>query len=229
MHSDLINRLRKLRFLQLILYILVSALILPFFRYDWLMELVSNIFLLNALLVSLSTGPNPWRWQGGLWVLFGISVLLTGFSLLSTDPGVKWWLLRLGLKVDVVFLLLCLAAILHFIFTHTEVDADQIFAAVVAYLILGLAFAQSYGLIFAYDQTSFNLAPPGDIVSLALLHGSFIYYSFMVITTVGMGDILPMTPLARSLTIIEAVSGQFFVAVLVAWLVGRFIAANHDR
>jgi voltage-gated potassium channel len=217
------HRLQKLRFLQLLLYILVFTLIMPFFQFDWVLQLVSDIFLLNALLVSLSTGPQSRRWQAFLWILFGSSLLLTVFSIFATSPDAKWWFLSLGLKIDVIFLSLCLVAILQYVFAGSRINIDKIFAVIVAYLILSLIFAQIYSLIFMYQPHSFNLSWPTNLISLQLLHSSFIYYSIIVITTVGIGDIMPLTPIARTFTMIEAVTGQFFVAVLVAWLVGRFL------
>jgi hypothetical protein len=52
----------------------------------------------------------------------------------------------------------------------------------------------------------------------------FLYFSTITQTTVGYGDILPASDLARSLAGFEALSGQLYVAILVAWLVGRAIS-----
>ena len=62
--------------------------------------------------------------------------------------------------------------------------------------------------------------------SYTIFHGVMLYFSLVIITTVGVGDIVPLTPVARTLTVIEAMTGQFFVAILVAWLVGRFISQS---
>ncbi len=223
------SRFKNLRFLQLILYILVFTILLPFFDYDWLLKLVSAIFLLNALLVSLSTGPQPWRYRTLLWVLLGTSVIFTAVALFQPDPATRLGYLRWGIKFDIVLLFLCLFAILRYIFGSRHITLDHIFALVVAYLILALIFAQFYGLLFFYQPRSFNLPTPLVQASLSFLHGSFMYYSVMVITTVGMGDIIPLTAEGRVLTMVEAITGQFFVAVLVAWLVGRFIAYEANR
>lgn len=222
-------RFKELRFLQLILYILLFTILIPFFDYDWLARLFSAIFLLNALLVSLSTGAQPWRYRTLLWILLGTSVLFTALALFQPDPAQRLRYLRWGIKVDIVLLFLCLAAILRYIFSSRYITLDHIFALVVAYLILALIFAQFYGLLFFYQPQSFNLSTPLVQTSLSFLHGSFMYYSIMVITTVGMGDILPLTPVGRVLTMVEAITGQFFVAVLVAWLVGRFIAHEANQ
>ena len=56
-----------------------------------------------------------------------------------------------------------------------------------------------------------------------------IYYSFVTITTLGYGDITPLTPLARSLAILEAVVGQLYIAVQVAWLVGVHVSQSMKK
>ena len=53
-----------------------------------------------------------------------------------------------------------------------------------------------------------------------------LYFSLVTLATLGYGDILPSSPLTQMLAVVEAVIGQFFMAVLVAWLVGMFIADN---
>jgi len=52
----------------------------------------------------------------------------------------------------------------------------------------------------------------------------FMYFSFVTITTLGYGDLIPVKPLARTVAFLEAIIGQFYVAVLVAWLVGMYLS-----
>ena len=56
----------------------------------------------------------------------------------------------------------------------------------------------------------------------------FMYYSFVTITTLGYGDLTPVRPLARAVTYLEAIVGQFYVAVLVAWLVGMYLLGQEQ-
>ena len=51
-----------------------------------------------------------------------------------------------------------------------------------------------------------------------------MYFSFVTITTLGYGDLIPVKPLARTVAFLEAIIGQFYVAVLVAWLVGMYLS-----
>ncbi len=189
--------------------------------------MLSNIFLLNAFLVSLSASGNKGaRLKWLLWILFGVITVLTVLYLSPLEPAHRLIFLRLAVVCDIFLLLVCLAAILRFIFESPEVTLDTIFAAVVAYLMIAFIFAQAYMLLHSLQPQSFNLSAPVTSTSYHIFEDNMVYYSLIVITTVGIGDIAPITPVARALTAIEAMTGQFFVAILVAWLVGRFISQS---
>jgi hypothetical protein len=68
---------------------------------------------------------------------------------------------------------------------------------------------------------SFNLPEGGEEATRY-----FLYYSFVTLTTLGYGDITPVTGLARSLSILEAVIGQLYLVVQVAWLVGVHVSQS---
>jgi hypothetical protein len=221
--------LRDLRFLQLTLFIIFFLFTVPLLGQEWLLRLFSNIFLLNALLVSLSADGKAVRLKWLLWPLFGIVTGLTVFYLSPlAEPANRLIFLRLAIGCDMLLLIICLYAIFSFIFQSLEVTLDTIFAAVVAYLFIAFAFAQAYMLLNSVIPQSFNLAAPVDPASYRLFQDDLIYYSLIVITTVGIGDIIPLNPAARALTVIEAMTGQFFVAIMVAWLVGRFLSQSQS-
>jgi voltage-gated potassium channel len=218
--------LKKLRFLQLILYIIFFLFASPFFGHDWILRLFSSIFLLNALLVSISASVKTVHMKWLLWVLFGAVVIFIALFLSPLVPTKRLMFLQLAIGCEVLVLLVCLGAILAFIFETTQVTLDTIIAAVVAYLFIAFTFAQAYMLLHLFSPQSFNLSEPVTPAAFDNYHGEMFYYSLIVITTLGIGDIVPQTPIARTMTVLEAMIGQFFVAVLVAWLVGRFISQS---
>lgn len=218
--------LKELRFLQLTLYIIFFLFAFPLFGHDWLMRLFSSVFLLNALLVSLSASGRAVRVKWLLWIAFGASMIFTILFLWPLVPSERLLFLKLAILCDVLVLLICLSAILSFIFACQEVTLDTIFAAVVAYLIIAVTFAQGYLLLHYFSPQSFNLPAAATPAAFNSFHGAMLYYSLIIITTVGIGDIVPQTPVAQILSALEAMVGQFFVAILVAWLVGRFISQS---
>ena len=114
--------------------------------------------------------------------------------------------------------LLAAVAALRFAMGGTRVDAEHLFAALSAYLLAGLYF----GLLFwAVEQIH-----PGSLVATNFSRTGAIYYSFVTLATIGYGDIVPRTDVARGIAILEGVGGQLFLAVLVARLLSLYTGSR---
>jgi hypothetical protein len=97
----------------------------------------------------------------------------------------------------------------------TQVDAEHLYAALSAYLLAGIFFGLFY---FALDQIE-----PGTFSgSGEFSRMSAFYFSFVTLATLGYGDIVPRTDVARGLAMVEGVGGQLFLAVMVARLVSLY-------
>ncbi len=103
-----------------------------------------------------------------------------------------------------------------------RVSGDAIFGAVCGYLLLGIIWSLLYGAAETASPGSFVTAPPKgeDVAAVRLHRDDLSYFSFITLATVGYGDVTPTTPLARMLAWTEAITGQFYLAILVAGLVG---------
>ena len=119
------------------------------------------------------------------------------------------------------FFAFSLYGILRAIFAK-DVSGDAILGAVCGYLLLGIIWSLLYSAVETASPGSFNMPSRGDaeVVDASPDRGVLSYYSFITLATVGYGDVTPTTPLARTLAWMEAVAGQFYLAVLVAGLVG---------
>lgn len=113
------------------------------------------------------------------------------------------------------------------ILNYTRVTINVIYATLCLYLIIGLLWGSLYALLYEIDPTSYSGAllenPHGNPLNI------FNYFSMVTLTTLGYGDITPQTPGAGALCQLEAIVGQFFIAVVVAWLVGQFISSNKTQ
>ncbi|PKI13191.1 potassium channel family protein [Colwellia sp. 12G3] len=111
-----------------------------------------------------------------------------------------------------------------------DIDGNKILGAICLYLLMGLIWAVLYTLIqlsFANSFTNIN-----NSNEWYTLFPDFIYFSFVTITTLGFGDISPLLPISRFLVYFEAIVGQFYLAILVASLVGSHMSnfgANHTQ
>jgi len=112
------------------------------------------------------------------------------------------------------------AAALRFAMSGTKVGAEQLFAALSAYLLAGVYFGLLY---WALAQVR-----PGMFSESNLSRSGAIYFSFVTLVTVGYGDIVPRLDATRGLAIIEGVGGQLFLAVPVARLVSSYSSAGKE-
>ncbi len=111
--------------------------------------------------------------------------------------------------------------ILRAIFVN-QASGDAIFGAVCGYLLLGIIWTLFYSAIETAWPGSFNqsVSPKAPHAAETIDRGVLSYYSFITLATVGYGDVTPVAPLARTLAWIEAITGQIYLATLVAGLVG---------
>ena len=103
-----------------------------------------------------------------------------------------------------------------------QASGDAIFGALVGYLLLGTIWSILYSAVEMAFPGSFCMPAPASTTAAVAApgRGDLSYFSFITLATVGYGDVTPTTPLARTLAWIEAIAGQFYLAVLVAGLVG---------
>ena len=145
----------------------------------------------------------------GIWVSRGFGgqvsrLLLIGFHLLAA-----------------CFFAFALYGILRAILAK-QASGDAIFGALVGYLLLGIIWSVLYSAVEIGFPGILPRARVGEHGGrrCGTGPGDLSYFSFITLATVGYGDVTPTTPLARTLAWIEAIVGQFYLAVLVAGLVG---------
>ena len=102
------------------------------------------------------------------------------------------------------------------VFEPGRITYHRVIGAILLYLTIGLVFVALYTLVGAYSPNAFSGLTVAARVSLP---SDLVYFSFTTLTTVGYGDIVPVDPVARSLSNIEAIVGQLYPATLLARLV----------
>lgn len=108
-----------------------------------------------------------------------------------------------------------------------KITISVIYATLCLYLIIGLFWGALYAFLFYVSPGSYSGALLDNVQ-----HGIldvFNYFSLVTLTTLGYGDITPQTPGAGALCQMEAICGQFFTAVVVAWLVGNFVSDKQNN
>lgn len=152
---------------------------------------------------------------------------IAAFILISI---IETWTGFLGYKLNnaVDFILPVLLMILSFIFIlksigrNNEVDVNTVLSAISGYILIGLLFGI---LIF-----SIELISPGNFTNeLSLSYYDSIYFSFVTMSTLGYGDISPVTQEGKSLVIVTTLIGQFYMVIIMGIIVGKFISNKNKE
>jgi hypothetical protein len=211
----------KDRFLFLLISIVCLLILAPIFR-----GLVGIRILMNAFITAILI-------SGVYAASKKIYITITAASL-ALPMLVSIWishfvdmpiLVFVGDCFGIAFLAFLVAVILSFIFGEQEVTSNVIYGAIVVYLLIAIMWAFVFSVLESINPGSFAISEGQIEVGRPL----FIYYSFITITTLGYGDITPITATANSFSFLEAVTGQIYLVVLVARLVGMHIAQSMDR
>jgi hypothetical protein len=116
--------------------------------------------------------------------------------------------------LNALVLILWDGVIIFRVFGPGSINAHRVMGAVAAYLIAGLVFSNLYQVVDLFSPASLSLS--GQPMPPTKQH--FIYFSFVTLSTVGYGDILPVHPATRSLAILEALVGQLYPTIFIGRL-----------
>ena len=125
-----------------------------------------------------------------------------------------------------IFVFLVAAHILADIFSRDQIGVDQIVGGINVYLLIALAFGRLHLAAALHREDAYMMGefplPEWCAMAGQGLEDTLLYFSFTTITTLGYGDVLPASHLARVLATGEAVLGQLFIAILIARLVSIY-------
>ncbi len=205
-----------------------------------LLAAIGFLYVLNGLAIDAQAG-------AVLVQLGRIAVVLAGVYVLSANRLALWLslfmaglslafasgVLPLGPQVSRVlqdsittaFLAWLLVVVLGDVFRPATSERDAVIGALCGFMLILIAFMRLHGLLEASFPGAYHVdGPPLSERSDAAVVATFQYFSTITVTTVGFGDIVPVSPGARIATGLEAIAGQLYLAVVIATLVGRVAA-----
>ena len=201
-------------------------------------------YLLTGLLVLwiLSSFASPYPWLQsvalclclivGVWSLgtrltqvIGMTLATLAILFSSLAHTVAWQGLdRATLVVALLFFGLTGAIALRAVMAPGPVDRNRILGSICAYLVLGYCWAILYTFVWLNDGDAFRGITAKNLLSIdpdeLTAFSEFLYFSFVTLTTLGYGDVRPVSDVARILAMLEATLGQLFLVIVVARLVG---------
>ena len=143
-------------------------------------------------------------------------VILDGLSVFFRNP----YLMIAAICFATILYLYIIVLMVINLLSYRVITADLIFCAIATYFLIGVMWSGVYIILEGISPGSFaGLSKNGDLV----------YFSFVTLTTVGFGDILPQSILAKRLVIFEGALGGIYLAVIIAMIVGRYMSMEEKR
>lgn len=202
---------------------LLIALALLFFASPFVQELPSAKVIQRFLVAVV--------FLSALFAVAGRGSLLAGSLLAAAALSGQWVgffipaVAPYSLLPAIAFLIFVIARVLGYILSATEVDNETLCACLSGFLMIGLLWATGYILLGQRDPDAFNFTHPGQTMD----GFEAFYFSFVTLSTIGYGDITPVSRVAKMLCVMQAITGMFYVAVLVARLVSIYSTPSNNR
>lgn len=216
--TSLLHRIpRNAALLVVLLLMIVVGPLLAIEESWFIAELMFDAILLAGV---YSVGPGRQRWP--FLALTVVTLAVRWGELLSGVRGLD----VSALGITAVWIAYAVSIIIGHLFRRRDVTVDTILGAVVTYLLAAVAFNMVFQIIELGSPGSFSGLPDGIPQDRAALSDAMMYFSLVCITTMGYGDVVPVSELARPLAVVEGVFGQLYLAVMIARLVGLHLATE---
>lgn len=175
-----------------------------------------QLFLgLNLLAASVPLESRKWRWVLPVIVLAAIILRIVSLWAGQTELST----LSIGLWTAIA--MYAVFSALRFSLRSPAITTEPLYAALSAYLLVGLFMGMLYWSFEQVWPDSIIVNGPGASSPFLVEEG--IYFSFITLATVGYGDMVPGNAVVRGLAVTEAIAGQFYLAVMIAWLMGLYV------
>ncbi len=220
----MMSNLGRTNFFYLLVALLILLIVIP---------LADDLDLISAPLVRglvfsglLIIG--VWSLKGGgRHFTVGMAFVIVGVALNVLAIYIPVQVLQHASMLALIgFMLVAITHTMKQVAIGSDISANRLVGAVCVYLLLGVIWAMAYTIIEMVSPGSFAGFSPMDDLGW---DSEWLYFSFVTMTTLGYGDILPVSATARGFAYMQAVVGQFYIAVLVAGLVGAYVSNRNKN
>ena len=183
-------------------------------------DLFSLVTLL-MLFTSIKSITTDVTWTKAVYVVIGFFILLTLLSKFFPQEIYVYFILIILL----IFFIGSFAMAFKQVLLVGDIDGNKLVGSLTLYILLGLIWAMIYLLILVMDHQAFSGIDAG---SWQEIFSRVAYYSFVTLTTLGYGDILPTNHIAEFFVYMEAIIGVFYMAIIVSSLISLRLAALQE-
>ena len=217
--SNRINQfVEKYRYKLLLIFTLVFLIVPSYFK-NWLFYDIVTFFSLTFVFIQSLFIITDRKKKHHRWIIFIFILVLffTWFEVLIQGNTLVNFFRFLLYFVFFVFTILSLG---RFVRKARTVTIDVIIVSVVIYLLLGIVGGSAaYFFYHLYPDAFYFAHPTGNVDLLEML-----YWGYITMATVGYGDITPARPETKTLAYLLAVTGQLYLAIIIAFIVGKYLS-----
>lgn len=197
----------------IMLFVFILPLIDKYTILDFIAPLSYSIMTLSIVSVIERKKQQKMKF---LFLLIGVSVVLIWVMYFMPNEIISFVSFFFSISIFITATIILINQIVK----SKEVTPKVIIETISSYLLLGVMFTLTNSLIYAVDHQSINLSN-GDIADL-------IYYSFITLTTIGYGDISPVSDFARMVSIFFGLLGQLYLTIIMAFIIGKYLNKKQD-
>jgi len=211
------------RFTYLLTFMFLTLLMFPFIEETpygpAVMQILYSFMLMSALYAVVESG---WVWRGG--ILLFVAAMVSHWWIILTFSPIS---VVTGIFSEIIFLCFIAVSLVTHVFGHERVTGNTIAGAICVFLLIGFIWMLACQAIYFFDPGAFSNVATSSFSHSATM--DLVYYSFATLTTLGYGDIAPISRPARMFAVTEALVGQIYLTVLVARLVSQYVPVRASR
>ncbi len=211
------------KYTQLLIVLVINFVSAPFLNGIIGGLFSSAIFLCATIIIvrTFSLHQKLFRLYLGIAGLAFVLETVTRFGWYSPQGIFSLFFIQ---AIYAIYLGVAVLLILRDILFCQPITADTIRGGICVYFLIGFVWALLYGIVASFDPQAFSQPLIRGTSYSNESYSKVIYFSFVTLTTLGYGDIIPLSPLATMLTNLEAIIGQMYPAILISILVGGYLS-----
>lgn len=177
---------------------------------------IFSIVAYSLVIVSIfSIVENSYNWIRYMLI---VALLANFIMIFDSHPYLK----VSTFLISVITFIIATGLLIKHISANKNVSLGVVIQAISGYLLIGIIGSLLFGMLLVFDADAVTIASGNDRFS------SIIYYTFITLTTIGYGEIVPVSVTARSISILIGVSGQIYLTVVIAMIVGKYISSKSN-
>ena len=183
-------------------------------------KLIFHAAIIGMILLTIIGNKKDSSWYKSIIVLTVLEVIILILATITHQLIFTY----IAISLSLFFLITSIAVAFKSVFFSPVISMNQIVGASCIYLLLGIIGAILYSNLFFIMPDSFSgLSHKNSQIQFP----EFMYYSYVTLTTLGFGDITPVSPIAKTLSFMQAITGQLYLTIMVAGLIGKAINSSN--